>query len=557
MYKLTFFIVAICISCSLMGQEISSILTTPKVGVSGGINIGGDWYSADGRNDRRSPFSYSIGGNIQLKAGAFTLPASFVYRDQKFSGNATYGRFGISPYYKWVKLHLGHRTMRFNEYSLQGKLFFGAGIELTPGDFRFSAVRGSIKNHLAQRDTIVYGADLIPTYKRNMTGVKVGFGGNNHFIDFIYLHIKDDPSEEFDENSLFNTDLDPAENLVLGTSFGTRLFRKLRFKVNLNASGYTENSNLEEILNEGESYPFLRDRLTTNLSTKFSAAGDAKLSLGFNRGSVGLKYQRIEPNYRSLGMPFIQADRQNYTLTGNLMLFNQRLNLSGQGGIETNNLRNLDLYTRERLILNLSANLRVTDELMIGGNFSNFQFQSQDGLVELNDTLRYVQVNQTKGINISYNKRGENFRWGIFAGYQKLDVLDRSPVQNISGDIYSSNMNLGLKFDWVNIGFMVRPSLIYASYSLPDRDQTRYGGGVKLRKKLMEKKMTLTYSTRYVYNDIDDLRNGNVFTNRLSMRYKINDKYGLTLSTSHIDKQANVGTSYSELRTSARATMRF
>lgn len=55
----------------------------------------------------RSPYSYSIAGTINFAYKGINLPITGSYRDAQFSYDYTFNRLGISPNYKWIKLHLG------------------------------------------------------------------------------------------------------------------------------------------------------------------------------------------------------------------------------------------------------------------------------------------------------------------------------------------------------------------------------------------------------------------------------------------------------------------
>ncbi|MBL0118134.1 MAG: hypothetical protein IPP89_03920 [Saprospiraceae bacterium] len=71
----------------------------------------------------------------------------------------------------------------------------------------------------------------------------------------------------------------------------------------------------------------------------------------------------------------------------NTALFKAKFNTNANVGIERNNLRNLDYLSRKRLIVNLNTSWMITKELLVSANFSNFKFETTDGLVEINDTL--------------------------------------------------------------------------------------------------------------------------------------------------------------------------
>ncbi len=542
---------------SLNAQNIETISTFPKPGLSGGINASTQFYSVNGRDARRSPFSYVLAGNLRFKWGLVNVPMSFSFRDQSLSYGASFNKFGISPYYKWAKVHLGHRSMRFSKYSLSGKNFFGIGTELTPGNFRLAAFRGKIRNHLAQRDTVIFGANLVPTYERKATGVKVGYGSSRNFIDLIYLKIKDDDSEQFAKNPEAIAQLDPAENLVLGTEWKLFILKNLSFNGSLNASSYTENRSLKSFNNEEGLAKFFSGLSTINPSTKASVAGELGLNFSLNSFQLGLNFRRIEPNYRSLGTPFIQADVQSYTVNTSFSFFKRKASISAQGGIEKNNLRNLDYLGRKRVIAALRLSILPMEGLNVNVNYSNYQYESVDGLVELNDTLRYINVNKALGASIAYNTKGEEFSYGAFLYVNRMTVKDLSPIQNINGDIITFTSNLGISLDWKLLNLKLKPSLIYNKFDLVNDEQRSYGLGVKIDKSFYDKKLSTGFNTRWTNNDRNGKRDGRVWSNTISVNYKVTPKQSLKANAGIIDRSSVVRTSYREFRGTIGYGLRF
>jgi len=39
----------------------------------------------------------------------------------------------MSPYYKWITIHVGYRNINYSQFTLAGHTILGAGIELHPG----------------------------------------------------------------------------------------------------------------------------------------------------------------------------------------------------------------------------------------------------------------------------------------------------------------------------------------------------------------------------------------------------------------------------------------
>ncbi|MCB9271696.1 MAG: hypothetical protein H6561_19385 [Lewinellaceae bacterium] len=111
---------------------------------------------------------------------------------------------------------------------MSGQIIKGAALELTPGVFRLAATYGTLENPLTQIDTLVEGAELLPSYRRQAMAVKLGVGKGNNFIDLTAFRAKDDLTSV--SHLSIRTDLvKPEENLVLGLSMGISRSNSLPF----------------------------------------------------------------------------------------------------------------------------------------------------------------------------------------------------------------------------------------------------------------------------------------------------------------------------------------
>lgn len=530
---------------SLEAQDLENLGFKEKPKLSGGLSVGANLYNTDRENARQSPYGWYARGNVNLKWGILNIPVSYSLRDQKFSYGRSFNKIGLSPRYKWIKIHIGHRSMNFNKYTLRGKSFLGGGVELTPGKLRLSAFYGGIRNHLAVRDTLIYGANHIETYNRRAYGVKLGFGTSRNYVDLIYLKVKD----QFDSTKTvadFNIDLDPVDNLVIGTDWRFHILKKLTFSGSINGSAYTENSS-SEILN-GDIPEFVNDLVKVNVSTKLSIAGDATLNYNFRNFGIGLTYQRLEPHYRSLGVPYLKADRESYTGNIRMRLFKSKFNLNIRGGLEKNNLRNLDYFGRKRVIAAVNLTIIPVKGLTSSFRFSNYQYESVDGVVEINDTLRFVNVNRSLGAFISYYSQGEDFRYGVFLNANRMTVNDLSPIASIGNDIMTLSTNLGTSLSWKRYDLSIRPSLIYTLSSVAEQDRTNYGISLNVKKGFWDKKLQANLRSRYSYNDVNDKRDGYVLSNGISLNFRFAEMHSISLRATHIKRNSVLIPSFNELR---------
>jgi hypothetical protein len=302
---------------------------------------------------------------------------------------------------------------------------------------------------------------------------------------------------------------------------------------------------------------FVNDLFVFNNSTQFSLAGDASLGLNFNKARFGLKYRRVEPQYRSLGISYIQSDVESWLASGNFTMLKRRLMLFLQGGLERTNLRDLDYLGRKRLIGDARLQWVPSPQLQVMGQFANYQYETQDGLIELNDTLRIVNVTQNTGLFINYTQKQEVWNYGASVHIQRQTIKDRSPILNIGTDIASIQTGLSLKLSHKETDMRLTPSLFYARYTLPDRLQERYGFGININRGFFEKTLTVGVATRYALNDVDKLHNGHTLSMRLNASYQLIDKHTLNASLNILNKQSTLSPSFTEHRSSLSYGLRF
>lgn len=81
-------------------------------------------------------------------------------------------RIGIAPKYKWAQVVLGSQIPNYSELSIGDLAMFGAGLNLTPGKFRFSCFAGTSQLAVEQDTT----KNIAGIYARKIYSAKIGFG---------------------------------------------------------------------------------------------------------------------------------------------------------------------------------------------------------------------------------------------------------------------------------------------------------------------------------------------------------------------------------------------
>jgi hypothetical protein len=455
-----------CIVLQAQDLNLSEIKKEKPFRWTGTLNIGADFYGNQGdvpiRSDR---FGWRINGNPTAYVYGWALPFSFTLgrqiRDVRYP---SFRQFGVSPTWKWLKIHAGWRNMNFSPYTLAGHTFLGAGVELNPGLLRFSAMYGRFQRAALTNAGQAY---FLPTYKRMGYGVKLGIGTDRNYFDVMAFRAKDDP------NSLPPGDtlrILPAENLVLGASGRLTLWNALTFTIDGAASAYTRNLGSEAVhpdsLQNGQYYG-VENWYQPRFSTRFNFAG--KASLGWSGRSAGaqLSYEHIDPEYATMGAYFFNNDIENYTVNPYLTLKQGKVRLSGSYGIQRNNLLGNRSETSWRNIGSANVSVNPGARFGIDLNYSNYRMSQSSGAFELSDSLKLAQSTTQYSVTPRYTIFGKKYLQNILfnAVYQFLD--DQNPLTETYGDVRARvgilnwslvhtesqrSVNLGLNYNAVTLG---------------------------------------------------------------------------------------------------------
>jgi hypothetical protein len=147
-------------------------------------------YHAWGIPPRTRPGTWVMNANLNIRLGQFNMPLGVIFSEQERTFMQPFNQYGISPGFKWMRAHVGYRSMTFSTYTLNGVVFLGGGIELNPGKFRFSCMYGRINRAIAE-DTLTSDRKF-PAFKRMGLGFKVGWGDSRKYFDLIFFQASDE-----------------------------------------------------------------------------------------------------------------------------------------------------------------------------------------------------------------------------------------------------------------------------------------------------------------------------------------------------------------------------
>ena len=97
--------------------------------LSGGLNTSLLYNYSSQNTGGADPFTYVIGGNLNLFFKGINIPIDLTYSNAQFSTRfqpIPFNKIAIHPHYKSLTLHAGSIVLSFSPYKLNGFQFNGA-----------------------------------------------------------------------------------------------------------------------------------------------------------------------------------------------------------------------------------------------------------------------------------------------------------------------------------------------------------------------------------------------------------------------------------------------
>jgi hypothetical protein len=169
--------------------------------------------------------------------------------------------------------------------------------------------------------------------------------------------------------------------------------------------------------------------------------------------NVQLKYERVAPEYQTLGAYYFNNDLRNITVATNVRLFNNKVTLGTNIGVQENNLDKTRASTTQRTVGSASVQVMPNEKWAIAGAYSNFSsytnMRSQaDPFYRNNlDTLNFYQVSETMNGTVSRKLGAEERPQSVMlaVSYQRSS----NKAQNENGSQLSDFKNATLSYNYM------------------------------------------------------------------------------------------------------------
>ncbi|MCM4150596.1 TonB-dependent receptor [Arenibacter sp. N53] len=504
---------------------------------NGGIAANAVYY--DGSTNRQD-FTYYLTGNLNFNlAGLYNIPLSFTYSNQNFNfpNPFKFNRLSLHPSYKWATAHIGDVSMTFSPYTLSGHQFSGGGFELNPeGKFQISAMYGRF---LKATEYDPEEPRSLTAYKRMGYGIKTAYDFDFMKLGIILFKASDD-EYSLENNFPAELGLSPKDNAVLSFESEFRFLDKAQIRIEYAISGVTEDARLTDTPTSNGLLSFM---LNENISTNYYNALNASFSYPAGNGTVGAGYERIDPEYKTLGAYYFNNDLENITLNASQTLFNNKVNLSINAGIQQDNLDNAKTSDQQRIVSVVTLNYTASERLGINAGYSNFQsytnirdqfdYINQVGEFDNIDTLNYRQISQNANLGINYIlKKTENKQHSTNLNLVYQNSNNQQEGENIAGGnnaFYNGMAGYTLGYPKQNLTVTLAANTSYNAIGETDNSLT-LGPTLTIGKQFFEKQLRTHLSTSFNTSYTNGQQQNNIYNFRLGSNYALLEKHNLSLN---------------------------
>jgi len=468
---------------------------------------------------------YYLSGGISTKFfGIVDVPISFAFSDNTLTKNMAlpFNRFSLSPSYKEYTLYAGFNSMSFSKYTMSGHDYFGGGFGYAgTGTWNAEGFFGRLRKAVVP-DSSTHDAG----YARIGGGIKLGYKADKYDVSANMIKIKD-RSNSVDFTGFEEQYVSPKDNIA------TSVEVNLKPVDNLTVSGQYAISSIRETGSASTETP---------PQSVIYQAFEAAVSYSNELGSIGVSYDRLPPNYETLGGYYFSEDEEQVSLNLATTIAD-KVSVSGDFGYRHDNVDKQQLTTNKSLAYSVSLSGNPMERLSLSASVNNNQnyVNLKDNLEQLTkmsefedlDTNEYSRLSLTTNFSANYTARQTEVASNSFYSSFSLNTTSdeqRYDTASANSRIYNLNMGSNTTFlvPRISVGFNIGLSKT-DTYS-QDYNMLTITGSVS---KSFQSGLSLSGSFTYAGTQSDTITSS-VTNVRASASYALFKKHTLGLSFCYI-----------------------
>lgn len=528
---LSVFVLLLC--TVVRAQDLEQIAKAKPFEIRGSASASVGYYKGVGFQSTRRPYSYSIMLAPTISVYGVQIPFNVTFTEGSRSINNPFAQFGVNPHWKWIKGYFGWTNMTWSPTTLSGKTFLGAGIEINPSLFRFGAMYGrfnpAIKENLLSKEI------QQPQYKRKGWATRIGVGNSDNYVDFIFLAARDvNNSIPVPKDTLNQLTYTPAENVVFGImSFQTFAKKKLTWQLDGAVSGYTRDTR-SPFIDPGTGFgtKALKLIFPPHLSSSYAWTAHSNLTYKAELFTLGFDYNRVQPEYQSMGVDYILNDQQRITLNQTWLAGKKKWTFGFNEFYQHDNLNKRKAVQTHRAGLSSNINFQMNQSFGFSVAYNNFITAQTKGLKPVSDTTRIFQMQNTILFAPRYMIVSPQYIHNIYTSftYSRLDDFNRFTAAYARNSTINVNVGYSLSVNAMALSFTPGFNVLYAEN--PTVKLLTLGPSVSLGKSFWKGKISTSLSLGFTASQQNSVWNNKVINNTVGVGYRIDTHHSLKFDNS-------------------------
>jgi hypothetical protein len=271
-----------------------------------------------------------------------------------------------------------------------------------------------------------------------------------------------------------------------------------------------------------QSVAWIGNILQPRTSTQVLFGGE--VGLGYKKGTWGvqLNYKRIDPDFKSMGVYYLQSDLSQWTIAPQVSLLGKKLHIRTSFGLQRNNLYNNRLATNKRGIRSINLQWNPGTTFQLGVFHSNFGLTQTPGLREITDSTRISQVNSAYGITPSLQWKSKSWQHQVVGtitynqlSFNKSSIITQDDVNTLQ---FNGTYTLAPKDDnRFAVGGIF--TWLRSEYGISTSVNTGFGGTGSIQTR--NGRWNANGLVQYFINELDEAENGHSLVVNTDLQYEV------------------------------------
>ena len=398
--------------------------------VSGSTGFSVELYRVSGIEARRPGSSAQAFGNVQFNSWGLQAGINVLYSTEDNQLRQSINQVGFHSQWKWGKIGLGSVSPVLGRFALNGVSMMGGSVELSPRFFVLNVAAGQTKRATKGSTESLFSNG---SFAQRLYAGRIALGDPKGYIGLALTYAYDDTTSV----ALFRPAVKPVKNATLTPDFQLPIVPdKIVLQLQGTLSAFSSDISLDtlSIANTGldarltDVLNKVLRRFTLHTSTRADFAANGELRVSYPTFGLRTGYERIQPNFQSLGVAAIQDDREIWYVQPTLRLFKRKLNLGFQLNRQSNNLlgQRTSTLTRTQMGANLQA--RLWKNVLVSAIWSQMQHGSEpEAGLPNSENLRQSQKTQVFTLMPMFTLRTGNIGHTISTNLSLQQFSDASP----------------------------------------------------------------------------------------------------------------------------------